>query len=164
MLRVNYLESLMNTYEMLKDLDGQEVCLNEIKTLKKDFKKSRKATTSTIETLRRLGVLLKTDREEDVIITLKEPTIVKEIVVNGQKISKRLNEYDIKDLKNLGLKVKVTEKETCELQVKKCYYKVCLGHLTTKINYIRKTNKQAIDRKIKQLKKELKFCEKLLTI
>lgn len=72
MLRINYLKSLKASYDMLKCLDGQEVCTRDIKKVKA----TRNEKTCCFDTLLKLKVLKKTKREEPVKITLPSSEVI----------------------------------------------------------------------------------------
>ena len=161
MLKINYVQNLMNSYEILREVANQEITTTEFKKLKKEYLDTEKKKSSTIETLKRLKVLTPT-REELVKISLDKPTIVKKTFVNGQLI-KNINNWSVKELQKMGLQVRVEKTTTSELEVKKHYYSIHLDKLTKELNRIKKANHSIIKNKISKLQKELKTYENLLT-
>lgn len=162
MLKIRYVNNLMNAYEMLKDYNNEELSMSEIKKLKKDFKTVTQKDTSTIDTLKREKIIVKIDRVEDVTITLKRPTEIKEVYINGQKSTKRIDSWKIAELRDLGLTVEVKEKQVSELQVKKYFYQVDLKKLEKIIEKVQKKNQIVLEQKIKDLESDLETYKKLL--
>lgn len=159
MIRVKYVETLERTKELLKDYEGKIITAKDLKNLKKTSKEK----TCSLDTLRKLKVL-ELSHKEKIEITLPQVIEINEVFVNGQKLEKNLENYEIQQLKRLGLDVKVNTKKSDKMQVLKYYYKVSVGKIDTKLKKQLKENKKDIKRKVAKLENELKTYTKLLTM
>ena len=159
MIRVKYVETLERTKELLKDYEGKIITAKDLKNLKKTSKEK----TCSLDTLRKLKVL-ELSHKEKIEITLPQIIEINEVFVNGQKLEKNLENYEIQQLKRLGLDVKVNTKKSDKIQVLKYYYKVSVGKIDTKLKKQLKENKKDIKRKVAKLENELKTYTKLLTM
>lgn len=159
MIRVKYVETLERTKELLKDYEGKIITAKDLKNLKK----TNKEKTCSLDTLRKLKVL-ELSHKEKIEITLPQVIEINEVFVNGQKLEKNLENYEIQQLKRLGLDVKVNTKKSDKIQVLKYYYKVSVGKIDTKLKKQLKENKKDIKRKVAKLENELKTYTKLLTM
>lgn len=159
MIRVKYVETLERTKELLKDYEGKIITAKDLKNLKKTSKEK----TCSLDTLRKLKVL-ELSHKEKIEITLPQVIEINEVFVNGQKLEKNLENYEIQQLKRLGLDVKVNTKKSDKMQVLKYYYKVSVGKIDTKLKKQLKENKKGIKRKVAKLENELKTYTKLLTM
>lgn len=159
MIRVKYVETLKRTKELLKDYEGKIITAKDLKNLKKTSKEK----TCSLDTLRKLKVL-ELSHKEKIEITLPQVIEINEVFVNGQKLEKNLENYEIQQLKRLGLDVKVNIKKSDKMQVLKYYYKVSVGKIDTKLKKQLKENKKDIKRKVAKLENELKTYTKLLTM
>lgn len=166
MLKINTIENLFNAKEMLKNYcNGQEVCLSEIKKLKTDYKNkhTENPTTTSIETLKRLGVLKKNNHTEEVVIKLKKPTTITKVFVNGQEVKKKLEWYDIKRLQDLKLNVKEVETEVTELHVTKQYYTIYPSYINAKLSNYKDSYPMTLEWTVKKLERDLKIYKKLMS-